>query len=338
MSKTRLRSILVFALAIMLLLASCQQAVTDPQEPESLELNETIAAPAQPEPEELEPATMPTQIEQPATQTDDQLEEPREPVRIWEPWETQDMEWPELFAAMVERFGEEERNRDFFYDQWGGTPTWFALMDIDGDGQPEFLFGSPAKNITGIFVVFSASDAEQFLLTEIEDWWDRPHIIFGDRPLRFFVDENSGEQMFSAVASRGPIYTRSIFYTDVQTLNMRWAVSCSVNEIDGKHRHGLSVWCADEQRWTTLETLESSPLDVPQWSGGADWPCDIWHGRGSADYTVVTLVNMALEGFTDIPTPAIHEFPGEFGWDNPFGAEQVESMQDWIFKVAEQWG
>ena len=331
MTKIRMKShsIPAFALAIMLLFAGCRQTVVEPQMSEP--------------PEPYEPATVLTQTEpnMPASENNaseivalepekvQEAVDPREPAWGWEPWDTQDMEWPELFAAIV------ELNRDF-WSWWDIEPTWFALMDFNGDGQPEFLFGSEAKNITGVFIVLSADFAEQFLQLGTNAFMHHPYElrVWGERPLRFFVDENSGEQIFSSVAATGPIFTRFILYTDVQTLRPRWEISCSVNA-NGEHIHELRVLCEDEWRWTTLETLESPLLDLTQWlAGDLVWPCDIWYGRGSADYTVVTLVNIVLSGFTEMPTPTLHKFPGEFDWENPFGAEHVKSVQDWIFEVA----
>ena len=338
MSRIRLRSILVFALAVALLLASCRQAVADPQEPEPPELYETITAPAQQEPVLPEP-------EDGTTDEPEEAEEPHEPVHIWEPWETQDMEWPELFAALIHRFGEETiRDPHFFWEWWWVDSPWFALMDLSGDGQLELLFGSPSINISGMFYAVSAAEAEQFLLTETEDWnW--PRMVSGEHPLRFFINESTGERIFSTVASTaGGGFADNIFYTEAQTGERRWRIVCFNygRHTVSSHVHRLDEW--GEDGWTERTVLEALPLDWQEWweargneSGVAEVrPCDLFYGRNSSDPSTVALVNIVLEGFTEIPAPAMHRF-GEFNWDDLSSADDVQALQDWIFEVAALW-
>ena len=336
MNKAKLRSIQAFVLAIMLLLAGCQQPVADPQPPE---LEEPITAPAQPVPPAPEP--QPTASEPPP----EQVVEPPDPIRVWTTEETQAMEWPELFAALIHRFGEESiRDPHFFWDRWTVDSPWFALMDLNGDGQPELMFGSPSVNTTGIFYAVSAVEAEQFLLTETEDW-ERLRLIMGERPLRFFANESTSERMFSTVAIIvGGGFAYSIFYTDAQTLEWRWRIFCFNDGPEtSSHAHRLDEW--SENGWILHTTLEALPLDWREWwethgneSGiAAVRPCDLFYGRNSSDPSTVALVNVALEGFTEVPAPAMHRFPGEFSWDDLSGADDVQIFQDWIFEVAAQW-
>ena len=75
------------------------------------------------------------------------------------------------------------------------------------------------------------------------------------------------------------------------------------------------------------------------------WPCPIDCGRNSTDSTIVHLVNLALEGFAEIPAPEFFLYTRKFSvWDHElrvslphFGIDDVQSIQDWIFEVAALW-
>jgi hypothetical protein len=55
------------------------------------------------------------------------------------------------------------------------------------------------------------------------------------------------------------------------------------------------------------------------------------------------LVNLALEGFTEVPAPPIYTFEGlkEIDWGQLYSSppwhQYMEEIQQWIFDVAESW-
>ena len=346
MGKVKPRAVLALALAIMLLLAGCQQPVTDPQPPEPPESYEPIAAPAQPEPVPPAPEPPPPTPEP----LPEQVVEPQQLARIWEPWETQEMEWPKLFATLVGRLADEEfladldaggRETDI---SWVLTyPLWFSIMDLNFDGQPELLIGTQFINSSGEFFVFTLDAAEQFLQSgSVSAFFDSLELmVLGEEPLRFFQNAETDTIIFSTLMyGFGGAVVRMIYYTDANTLEGHSTIRCSGSLLYPEHIHSLS--CAEHGLVKELPGAAfSRELSLVDRDWLPDWPCDIDFGRNSSDPSVVTLVNMVLEGFTELPRPQRFDFPGRFSQrrEYRFGAnvDDVQNVQDWIFEVAALW-
>ena len=277
--------------------------------------------------------------------------EPPPSLGVLEPWETQAMEWPELFATVVGRLADEAFLTDLDDDpeammSWMFTnPLWFTIMDMNFNGEPQLLIGASFINSHG-FYVFSINDAEQFLQSDSFTAYLATYQLrlFGEEPLRFFKNDETDTIIFSQLMySFGGAVVRTIFYTDANTLERHGSIQCSGSLLYPEHEHSLR--CANHELVKTLpgaafpREMSFSDMDWLQ-----DWPCDIDLGRNSSDPSVVTLVNMVLEGFTELPRPQQFRFPERFGWIDrdyrPFGAnsDDVQNVQNWIFEVAAQWG
>ena len=354
MSKTKLCIVLIFALAAMLLFVGCGQPAVEPQEPDADIVHWPHHIPrvegTQPEPEpepESEPEPTPPAPEPPPVQ----VVEPPEPMRIWTAEETQEMEWPELFAAVVERLANEQFRRTHGRDLQSATLSsvrWFAIMDINMDGAPDLLVGTEGWHSSGWFNVYTIEGAREFLhsATAAEFVYsDEFRMVETERPLRFFARDGGDDIIFSSLSSfaQNTFRERRIVYTNAITLAFYRAVSCTHDRgMDSSvHTHALTVLDNDGRRHVA-ETTPMPPL-LPYFDAYVrendlrQWPCPIDFGRNSTDPTIVRLVDRALEGFTEIPV-TMHEFPRRFSWpDALFTADDVPDVQAWIFEVAALW-
>ena len=249
------------------------------------------------------------------------LSEPEPPAL---PPETLSSEnWPAHFAALVEAMGADLDERD-----WGSIFVHinsFHLMDVTLDGTPKLLveFGLPMAVGPNLLVLSWDSPFETIGAPII------PEISLSGLPLRFFRNDDTGQTIYSSLIFS---YGRwSIIYRFSDDFTAFRIVRC-----EGANNHLLQKPC-ETYTWETIEEFIATPnlTDLV----GCD--CDIQYGRNATDPTIVHLVNMALEGFTEIPAPSIYTF-GDLGrqvnGSTFFTPEDVEAIQAWIFKVAENWG
>ena len=347
-----MKKIIAVALIFCLLFVGCSPAVE--------------SAPVDYEPPQEEPfdapmngdrlPAAPAEVQEPG-----EVEEPREAARVWTIEETQAMEWPELFATLVGRLADEafraelDRGRGTEFSFMLTYPPSFAIMDINFDGEQQLLVsvGSPSNNYS-MFYVFTIDAAKRFLQADSVNAYrvaERESLVLGEEPLRFFRNDSTGMIIFSSLQFvSGGGTSRIIHYTDANTFELYRSISCSYS--DGKHKHILwDAWASDPSQIETLTGFvkPDAVFDASFFGYFWDaryWPCDIDFGRNSQDPSVVTLVNMALEGFTEIPAPQGFRFPGEFeriwlrdGDGHVFGAnaDDVQNVQNWIFEVAQNW-
>ena len=221
----------------------------------------------------------------------------------------------------------------------GISSALVAIMDMNFDGQPELLLGTHFINSSG-FYVFTIDDIERFLqLDSVSASFSTVDLIaIGEEPLRFFQNDSTDRIIFSSLSfTFGGGVIRSIIYTDAVTLERYRRIECCG---DGRSEHEHILWGFNDgliERLPGLVITDAVFEDNGFLWDWQYWPCDIDLGLNSSDPSVVTLVNMVLEVFTELPAPQRFRFPGEIGMDGRFGIDDVQNVQDWIFEVAALW-
>jgi len=254
----------------------------------------------------------------PAQEPEQQLQPVIEPEPEQEPEPISPENWPAHFAALVEGMGEE-------LDEWSCI-SGFHLMDITHDGVPELIVEVSLHMGAGpfLFVLRWDTSAEEASLLQQNPTWS-------GLPLRFFQNDQTGEIIYSSLASDHSL--RGIIYRFTETLDTFRVVTCN-----GANNHALGGVVDGGTEWEAIEEFVVTP-DLMDWVG---CDCGIQYGRNSPDPTIVYLVNLALEGFTEIPASTRYTFEGlEFSDMHGhylFTADQVGAVQEWIFEVAENWG
>ena len=245
--------------------------------------------------------------------------------------------WPAHFAALVEEMANNHNgiimNQDIIIMS-------FHLMDITLNGVPELLVHVATEAPWGPAHIALGWD---FPVSRIEGLM-RSDAAYSGVPLRFFQSEDTEDVIYSSMIFDH--LSRGIAYRFVNGLTPYKVVWCN-----GYGLHSLFDWI---------------DFDGPVWTGGlirADWNlieevdigfeynpdpnsppfcnCGVWYGRNSPDPTIVHLVNLALEGFTEISAPPIYTFD-DLGWMEEIRelitvTERVKEIQQWIFEVAQTW-
>ena len=194
-------------------------------------------------------------------------------------------------------------------------------MDVTLDGTPKLLveFALPMGIGPHLFVFSWDSVLEAVGTSEI---------VLAGPPLRFFRSDDSGEIIHSSLLSS--YGTWSIYYRFSEDFSLFAVVRCT-----GANNHSLVKPTEDGG-----EIIEEF-IVTPNLTDLVGCDCDIQYGRNATDPTIVHLVNMALEGFTEIPAPPLFTFSDlgrQVNGSTFFTPEDVEAIQAWIFKVAESWG
>jgi len=248
----------------------------------------------------------------------------------------------EAFAAVVYRTAYIEHEL-FLYG--------FSLMDINLDGEPALLLHIWSINGFAGFTVFSKDTSLEFIniasgAAAIDFIYQ--NFVEGSGPMRFYQNDDTGEVIFSTRnVGFGGAEVHWLTYTNNRTFDVHRRIVCwqSGGRLD---QHGL--WYASE--WHQARENAAPPIaefifddythDVSdarmdEWSEelGVYWLdqfglCGVGLERDSHSPSIVQLVNMALEGFTEITVPERHEFHGTH---RHFFFDYVEEIQDWLFSV-----
>jgi len=282
--------------------------------PESAIIDAVAAEPEQPI-ESEQPAETPDEVYEAAPI---QVFEPR-PVYV--PPEVPPATLAEAFLAVVYRLSFLDG------DESDPFPSYsFSLMDIDFDGYPELIvsmFSSP--NGFPTFVIFDKGAAIEFIA--IADDFEAStfiwtNLINGIYPARFYQHGDTGDIIFSShsVGWGGGI-GYSVFYINKRTFQTHRVVRCSRIYWDNSHSHSLS-----DSSMSFIKEIHVDPKDRED-----DYDqCGVWLEGDSHEPTIAALVNMALEGFTEIPAPHRYDFDGDYEW---FFKDYTQDIQDWIFRV-----
>ena len=261
--------------------------------------------PPEPITEVVEPPAAPVQVPESGPQAEPKQEPESEP----EPLPSEN--WPAHFTALVEAMGEHE----FF-----SFATSFNIMDVTLDDTPKLLVEFRLPMGVGPHLLVLSWDSP---LEAIRN----PQTILSGLPLRFFRSDNTGEIIHSSLVSSYGLW--SIYYRFSEDFTIFRVVRCL-----GANNHSLLKPSEAYGSEVVEEFIATPGLQDLVLCG-----CDIYLGRNATDPTIVHLVNLALEGFTEIPAPPIYTFEGLASDDRVFfSPEHVETIQAWIFEVAESWG
>ncbi|MCL2580656.1 MAG: hypothetical protein FWE32_11635 [Oscillospiraceae bacterium] len=220
--------------------------------------------------------------------------------------------WSAHFAALVEQLAKDEGARF-----WG--IRGIHLFDMTGDGVPNLLVEVGLEMGAGPFLFVAGWD-------EVWETFTMDDLAFSGFPLRFFESDQTGRVIYSSLVFDH--FSRGIIYRDTKSAAPFRAVFCS-GAVD---HHILREWTGTD--WETIEEFETTQeYQDPNGCG-----CDIQFGRSSSHPTIVHLVNLALEGFAEIPAPPVYSFDGLGDVPTFFIQEYAPEVQAWIFEVAENWG
>ena len=308
-----MRKLLLCLISFALVLSACAGAVdNDIPPPEAPQDPITIVD---------EPQVVPVQEPEPEPELPSLPPEPVSPEN-----------WPAYFAALVEVMGwqfagrwETRTNRQ---DVTGfrlldtAMIAGFNLIDVNMDGVPELWVSiSPGMGAGPWYLVLSWD----FSPAKIGDLTFEEDVIYTGEPLRFFRNDDTGRVIFSSLV--GNHAAQSIIYHFADDLTAFRIVTC----LFGHH----TLQGRTDSGWEMIEQTGTS--DTEAFCG-----CEIWRGRYSPDPTIVRMINLVLEGFTEIPAPPIYTFDDfEYVWsiyETILFNDQIAEIQAWIFEVAESWG
>jgi len=287
-----------------------------------------VGAPDLPAVEEETPAP-PVMETQPDEPEEPQQAAPAERIAdrpVYQPPETPPETLAEAFAAVVYRLSFLDG------DEYDPFPRHsFSLMDIDLDGELELIVhmaGFP--NGFPDFVVFNKDLALEFIYLPNEHYevftFLSHNSVSGVRPMRFYRNDDTGDVVFSSLSAGfggGIIYW--VTYINNRTFEVHRVVECSSA---GEEHHFHRLW--DGDRWQGDRALIAKhDVGPAEWGTYSD-ECGIGLEGNSHQPTIVELVNMALEGFTEIPAPERHVFDGDY---EHFFSDYAEEIMDWIHSV-----
>jgi len=256
----------------------------------------------------------------------------------------------EAFAEVVRRFS-------FLESEGYTSPRYrFSLMDISFDGELRLLVHlDMMKNGFPYFLVFDRDAAMEFIYlpdNEVDSFifgWPNNDFSFtplnridGLYPMRFYQNDNTGEVMFSSYSfGGGGGVSNWVTYTNNRTFEAYRVVEC-ISAGWVRHVHLLRdasplQTIMLEDGTITIESIALFDIGPEQWHWEEGFElCHIELEGDSPTPTIVQLVNMALEGFTEIPAPEWHVpedfYDWHFKWDT-YPHEAAQLIAGWIHSV-----